>query len=519
MGGLLVPRLLRLLTLTALATLLATAGASPIAAAAQASADLGLVNLSDSPDPATTGDTVTYWVGIQNSGPDAATGVRLEIQFPAGLRFDPTRSDAACTLSGSTVTCAYESWPADATGMVPISATAVSAGTHEVAFTITANERDRHPANNTATQTTTVVQPTEADVSIQLGDAQVREGEFFYGFTVSNAGPAAATNTVATLQLPAGIEYVSGGCTVSGSTLTCSAGTSIPSGAGVGAILQLRASAPGSYTITGTVTANEPDPNTANNADTGTIVVAPADADLAIDLPESTMASAGETFSYPVTVTNSGPADATNVVATVQLASGVAYMGGDCSANGAIVTCGFGSVAAGSSETATLQLSAANAATYTINAAVDGQEPDPVSGNDADSGTVTVDPVADVSVAIADSTDPVKPGQGVTYTITVANAGPSAATAVTLNGTWSTTSARGVAVVATASTQGTCSATDSGLDCELGTLSAGASATVSVTLRPRGTGLLTLSATAQATEFDGDAGDNTASESTTVGPR
>ena len=515
------PRLLRLLTFTVLAALLATAGASAVAAAPP-TADLILGRQADQPDPAYVGDVITYIGGFGNAGPDAATDVRLAVTLPAGLRFEASRSSQNCTLSGSTVTCYYATI-APNTATSPndptIAVTALTAGTYNLDFTVSANERDRNTANNTATQTTTVVQASEADVSIQLADAQVRQGEFFYSFTVSNAGPAAATNTIATLQLPAGIEYVSGGCTASGSTLTCRPGTSIPSGAGVGAILQLRATAPGSYTISGTVTADQPDPNTANNADTGTIVVAAADADLAIDVPESMTARAAETFSYPVTVTNSGPADASNVVATVQLASGVDYVGGDCTANGAIVTCSLGSVAAGASETATLLLSAANAATYTIHAAVDGQEPDPASANDTDSGTLTVDPVADVSVAIADSTDPVKPGQGVTYTITVANAGPSPATAVALDGAWSTTSAGGVAIVSASSMQGACTTTDSGLDCELGTLSAGASATISVTLRPRGNGLLTLNATAQATEFDGDAGDNTASESTTVRPR
>jgi uncharacterized repeat protein (TIGR01451 family) len=516
-----VPRSFRFLTLAVLVGLCLTAAAAP-AMAVRPGADLALGDQTDQPDPAYPGQLITYSGGFANAGPDVATDVRLQVTLPAGLRFQPASSSSNCSLTGSIVTCYYASWPANAASGPDdptIAVTATAAGTYDLVFTISANERDRNTANNTETETTTVVQPTEADISLQLDSAEAREGEpFFYGFLVFNAGPAEATNVVVTLELPAGIDYLSGGCTSSGSTVTCGP-AEIPPGAGIGAVLQLRATDSGTYTISGNVSADQPDPNPANDADTGTIVVASGDADLSIDVPESTTARVGDTFSFPVSVTNAGPADATSVTATIALPEGIAYASGGCTAAGRYVTCAFGSLPAGVAVETLIQLSAASAGTYAVTATVDGDQEDPVSANNTDTGEVIATAVADVSISIADSLDPVKPGQGVTYTATVVNGGPSPATGVTLSETWSTTSSPGIGVVSWATSQGTCTQTDVRLDCQLGTLASGARLTVFVTLRPRGTGVVTVTATAGATEFDPDPADNTASEATTVGPR
>lgn len=99
-------------------------------------------------------------------------------------------------------------------------------------------------------------------------------------------------------------------------------------------------------------------------------------------------------------------------------------------------------------------------------------------------------------------------GANTVYTLTVSNAGPSAATAVALNVAAPSTGA----ITAITTTQGTCSAPA----CSLGTLASGSSATVSITVGQLTAGTGTLTATVNGSENDPSTANNTASASTTV---
>jgi len=61
---------------------------------------------SDSPDPVTVGNNLTYMIGVTNNGPDTATGVTLTDTLPAGVTYvSATSTQGTCSRSGSTVTC------------------------------------------------------------------------------------------------------------------------------------------------------------------------------------------------------------------------------------------------------------------------------------------------------------------------------------------------------------------------------------------------------------------------------
>jgi uncharacterized repeat protein (TIGR01451 family) len=364
--------------------------------------------------------------------------------------------------------------------------------------------------------------PGSADLSLDLRDASGRAGEpVFYNVPVFNAGPATATGVVVIVELAPGLELVNGGsgCTTSGSTVSCTLG-SVPAGQGAVLLWELRAAEPGTYDIAGSVSADQPDPVTGNNADSAQIVVAPSDADVSIDL-QNASARAGEAFFYGVGVGNAGPGTATNVVATLELPSGIELVsdGSSCTQSGRIVTCSFGSIGADRGVVMIWQLRAADAGTYTITGSVTADQPDGVPANNSDSGTISVTPAADVAVAVSDSLDPVKPGQGVTYTTVVTNNGPSTATNVTLSEVWSMSSSKEVSVVAVTTSQGTCARVGMRLDCQIGTLPSGGSATVTIALKPRGGGVLTLGASVSATEPDPNTANNSETEETTVGPK
>jgi uncharacterized repeat protein (TIGR01451 family) len=365
---------------------------------------------------------------------------------------------------------------------------------------------------------------TNADVGVDLGDASGRTGaSISYAVAVSNAGPATATGVVLTVVLPAGLELVSGGaaCSPSGQTVVCQLG-SIPAGQGAVELWELRAAAAGTYAISGSVTADQTDPSATNNSDTAQIVVSASDADVSIDLATVFQEpSAGADFFWSYQVRNSGPGTATNIVATIDVPAGLEVVTGaeGCTHVNRTFTCPVGTLASGQGVGTIWRLRASDAGTYTITGSVTADQPDNITANNSDSTTFSVSPAADVAVRVVDSMDPVKPGQGVTYTTTVTNNGPSAATGVTLSDVWSIDSGKDVVFGSATTTQGTCAFSGMRLDCQLGTLAAGDSATVTFALKSRGGGSLTVTAATSASEPDPQSANNSATETTTIGPK
>ena len=122
---------------------------------------------------------------------------------------------------------------------------------------------------------------------------------------------------------------------------------------------------------------------------------------------------------------------------------------------------------------------------------------------------------ADLSVRQTDSPDPVPAGQPVTYRITVANAGPSTATGVVLLDELPD----GADFRGASASQGAGCTRDGGLlSCALGTVPAGGSAEVSVTVAPRGLGYLTNTVSVRADQSDPHSLDNVSRINTDVDP-
>jgi uncharacterized repeat protein (TIGR01451 family) len=140
------------------------------------------------------------------------------------------------------------------------------------------------------------------------------------------------------------------------------------------------------------------------DADDSELTTVQAAADLAVDLVTAAEADDDVTVAdaspvpFVIAVHNAGPNAATGVVAQVVLPTGAATPTGldaNCDYDPATrtVTCLFGTVAAGATETAdftTVLDVAAPPATVTATATVDGDQPDPVSANNTDAVTVHI---------------------------------------------------------------------------------------------------------------------------------
>jgi uncharacterized repeat protein (TIGR01451 family) len=147
-----------------------------------------------------------------------------------------------------------------------------------------------------------------------------------------------------------------------------------------------------------------------------------------------------------------------------------------------------------------------------VDARLIGVRPD--IGADEFSGEVPPPASADLAVTVTDQPDPVPTGGLLTYTMTVTNAGPDAAVAVTLKGSVP----QGVSRVELDASQGECELIQGALDCGLGGLASGASATVTLVVNVTADGGTTLSyaVSVDAATADPNAGNDAATATTQV---
>ncbi|MBZ0310169.1 MAG: DUF11 domain-containing protein [Anaerolineae bacterium] len=117
------------------------------------------VSVTDSPDPVIVSTPYTYTIVVSNSGPDAATGVVLDIDFPLGMIFQSAAP--GCTWDEPTrhITCAIGSLNLNATSTVTVNGIPVISGSLFAAVSVSGTQPDPNPANNTETEKTIINPP------------------------------------------------------------------------------------------------------------------------------------------------------------------------------------------------------------------------------------------------------------------------------------------------------------------------------------------------------------------------
>jgi uncharacterized repeat protein (TIGR01451 family) len=128
-------------------------------------ADLA-VTKSGAPNPVLSANPLTYTLTITNLGPQNATQVTVTDPLPASVHFNSAAStQGTCTRSATTkplpkdgtITCSLGSLANGASASIVIVVTATTPGTLTNTATVSGNESDPNPLNNSATETTTVV--------------------------------------------------------------------------------------------------------------------------------------------------------------------------------------------------------------------------------------------------------------------------------------------------------------------------------------------------------------------------
>ncbi len=266
-----------------------------VVVATAAQSDLA-VTKTGTPTTVLAGNKITYTLTVTNNGPSAMA--------------NPVLTD---TFSSSETVTSTTPWPAGWTCSAPAgtqftcdgpASMAVNSGspaTFKFVMTVTAGSSpgtivtntasigptmngpiviDPYTANNTASTSSTVASPTQADVAIvkTVSSQTVIQGtNLVYTLQVTNNGPAVAQNLTVTDSLPAQVTFVSvsipasqGTCSQSAGTVTCT----IPSlSVGGLAIITIdttaeSSGAPANVANTASVAATTSDPNLTNNTST-----------------------------------------------------------------------------------------------------------------------------------------------------------------------------------------------------------------------------------------------------------
>lgn len=508
-----------------------TDNSSSTATAVNAVSDLSVV-VTDSPDPAVAGGTLTYTITVTNNGPSNATGVTVTDVLPTGVTFaSATASQGTATNASGTVTGALGNLASGATATITITATVDPATTGSLSntATVTGSETDSDSSDNTSSATTAVTQ--EVDLAITKTDSAdpiTAGNQLTYTITVTNTGPSDATNVTVTDVLPTGVTFVSanasqGTATNASGTVTGDIGT-LASGASatVTIIVSISSSAAaGTLTNTASVSATETDTDSTNNSVSQATVVNRS-VDLAITKVDATdPVVAGNNVTYTITVTNTGPSDASGVTVTDVLPTGLTFVSatasqGSASNNSGTVTAALGNLATGASATVTVvaTVSGSFSGTLTNTATVTATETDSDPADNSATQTTTINRQVDLRVTTVDNTDPLTAGNSLTYTITVFNDGPSQATNVVVTDILPT----GVTFTSATASQGTATNNNGTITGSLGTINSGSSATITIVVAslPSLRTNLTNTASATATETEVDATNNSATATTTV---
>ena len=409
-------------------------------------ADLAITKTASTATP-DVGVPFTFTLTVVNDGPNDASGIVVNDLLPGGLTYqsddsggdyDPTTGDwsVGSLANGDNTT-------------LEITATADAPGGVTNTATITASSPADPDNSDNSDDDTINASPVEADLELTkiVDNATPNVGDnVTFTLTLANNGPADATSIVVNDLLPSGLSYQShnGGGAYSSTTGEWNV-SSLASGNDVTLEIVAEVIGTGSITNTAEVTASDqPDPDSTpgNNEptedDQDSAVVGGQAADLDIDKIVSDNAPiVGSTVTYTLTATNIGPSNATNVVVTDDLPSGVTYVsdngGSATSESGGTVTWTIGTLAVNANPTLTIDVTVDAAGAITNEASVSGDQADTDPNNNTDDASFTgVEPTlsADLSITKVATPNPVETGGSVTFTLEVENLGPDDATGV-----------------------------------------------------------------------------------------
>ena len=413
------------------------------------------VTVTDDPDPAITGNELTYVAVVRNQGPNSATNV----QFSQGISSTVNITSVSTTLGSVSVVSGGVSGtlgtiPAGGTVTVTVRGIPSQIGPISTNVQVFSSQIDPNPADNSRTENTTVTNPTDLVLTAAAETTPVTLSQnLIFQILVANNGNYAGTSVKVVSTLPdnanlVGVFTSQGSASVVGNLITVDL-QSIAIGSAVAVRVILTPSIAGTYQQTFTVSSNEIDTAPLDNTATASAVVLPnADLGVALTSPQAgSSVISGQLVNFVAVATNNGPSAATNVSLRTTLPAGLSALAGgtitdaggnpigDIQINGQNVVANIGNLAAG--ETATLTLPATPTGTVSGLLSVVFAFPTVREQGDLNLANDTVQSsiaVETVDLSIGQTLTPPVPilNNNLTYEVVVTNNGPAQATNVVI---------------------------------------------------------------------------------------
>ncbi len=487
-------------------------------------ADLA-VTKTDGRTSTVPGEAVSYTITVSNAGPSNVVGATISDTPPAALlaaswTCTPTGGASCPAASGSGAIAGAANLPAGSHLTFVLGGTVDPAATGTLANTASVMAppavTDPTSGNNSATDQDTLTRVAQLSLGKTGPGSVARGGALTFAFSVHNAGPSDA-HVDLTDPTPPGLTLTSADAPCSGG-FPCSLGT-LAAGATVSftATYAVPAAYAGPDPIVNqaAIASDAADPAPADDsARSATAVDRAATADLAISKTAPSVATLASTVTYTLTVSNLGPDDAADVHLSETIPAGLSFVSASppCATS---FDCSLGGLPVGASRTIEVVLAIppdyAGPSLIVNTASVSAATADPATANNSASAlTSLVAAAADLAVSKRGPAAATA-GQSVSYDLTVTNRGPSPSTNTRL----ADPTPPGLSFAgATAPCAG-------GFPCFLDSLAPGASVNVRVTFNVpanySGPNPITNTASAQANELDGLAGNDSATATTGVG--
>jgi uncharacterized repeat protein (TIGR01451 family) len=345
------------------------------------------------------GGTSSFDLRAENFGPFAATNVQFGATLPSGLAGVTATTDrGSCAVASGALTCTVAVLRPNEVANVHVVYTVPAKMLLPITATISGHERDPDTSTNSSQATAFAGEFVDliANVTASAATADVG-GSLIYTVQVTNSGPADSTGATMTFTPSSGLSLGATpiGCVTSGNNIVCDVGA-------------LAAGVSRSYAITttvrntGTVAAGvsvvpssiATDQNATNNTSTVTTSIRP-EVDIVVGITDTLdpVTTAGN-FDYRVTVRNSGPDSAPNVVALLNRVGGVAGVisttQGTCLTVIAGVQCNLGGLAPSATATITMSVSSVTPTLISLQASATSDGNDRNAGNNTAQESTTV---------------------------------------------------------------------------------------------------------------------------------
>jgi len=168
------------------------------------------VTKSDTPDPVTVGASVTYTITVTNNGPDTAHDVEMVDVLPSTVALGSvTPSVGSCTGS-TTITCDLGDLANGASATVTIVVTTTASGKLTNTATVSSDETETDPSNNSVAQQTTVTLPDLIVKSLNSVKAAIPGSAIDVTDTTTNKGKVATPDSKTSFYLSTDSKFDAG---------------------------------------------------------------------------------------------------------------------------------------------------------------------------------------------------------------------------------------------------------------------------------------------------------------------